>query len=214
MRLPPKWIRRVIIDPLFVVVIGRLILVLPLWLLVVTFLSRYVPGKWRPLRVAWFIFLYLLIEVVSLIALFFTWVASGFGWKLRSEGFMGAHYALLGWMLRRVVGSALKTFKINMEGEGDRPQALGASPLGRTRPILVLSRHAGPGDSILLMIGLYNTYHREPRIVMKEFLQWDPAMDVLLNRIPVAFVPAGHKGRDALLEAIGELAASMGVDHA
>ena len=214
MRLPPKWIRRVILDPLFVVGIGLLIVVLPLWLLVVTFLSRYVPGKWRPLRVAWFIFLYLLIEVVSLIALFFTWIASGFGWKLRSESFTGAHYAILGWMLRRVVGTALKTFKIKLAGEGGRPQALGAGPLGRTRPILVLSRHAGPGDSILLMNGLYNTYHRKPRIVMKEFLQWDPAIDVMLNRLPVAFVPVGRKGGDALIEAIGDLAATMGVDNA
>lgn len=214
MKLPPKWIRRLIIDPLFLVGIGLLVLTMPIWLIVVAFVSRYVPGKWRPLRVAWFILLYLLIEVVSLVVLFVLWVASGFGWKMRSDGFVRTHYSLFGWMLRRVVGSAFKTFKINMVGEGERPHALGAGPLGRTRPILVFSRHAGPGDSILLMNGLYNTYNREPRIVMKEFLQWDPAVDVLLNRIPVAFVPAGRKGGDALLEAIGGLAATMDADDA
>ena len=117
-------------------------------------------------------------------------------------------------MLRRVVGSALKTFKINMVGEGERPQSMGAGPLGRTRSILVCSRHAGPGDSILLMHGLYNTYRRQPRIVMKEFLQWDPAVDVILNRLPVAFVPAGRKGGQALLDNIGDLAATMDTDDA
>jgi 1-acyl-sn-glycerol-3-phosphate acyltransferase len=203
-----------ILDPLLLVVLAIVVVALPLWLVVAAFVSRYVPGKWRPLRIAWFIFLYLLIEVVSLIAMFFMWIGSGFGWKLRSDAFRDAHYALFGWMLRRVVNSALKTFKINLVAEGERPQAMGASPLGRTRSVLVCCRHAGPGDSILLMNGLYNTYHRHPRIVMKEFLQWDPAVDVMLNRLPVAFVPVGRKGGDALLEAIGDLAASMDADDA
>ena len=123
---------------------------------------------------------------------------------------------LLGWMLRRVVGSALKTFKIRLEGEGERPQALGAGPLGRTQADpRVCSRHAGPGDSILLMNGLYNTYHREPRIVMKEFLQWDPAIDVMLNRLACRLRPGRvAKVETALLEAIGDLAATMDVDDA
>src|SRR5690606_27096210 len=79
------------------------------------------------------------------------------------------------------------------------------------RPILVLSRHAGPGDSFLLMDGIANRFKRRPRIVLKEFLQWDPAIDILLNRLPVAFVPIGQKG-DNLLDTIAAMTAGMGGD--
>jgi 1-acyl-sn-glycerol-3-phosphate acyltransferase len=77
-----------------------------------------------------------------------------------------------------------------------------------------MSRHAGPGDSFLLINGLVNGFQRDPRIVLKEFLQWDPAVDVILNRLPTAFVPVGRKGGDALLEAIAGLARTMDRDDA
>jgi hypothetical protein len=114
-------------------------------------------------------------------------------------------------MLRRVVKSAEITFRLQVVEEGAR----GATSEGvRTRSILVFSRHAGPGDSLLLMDGLVNGYGRAPRIVLKEFLQWDPAVDVILNRLPTSFVPVGRKGGEALVESIGELARDMDLDDA
>ena len=211
MRLPPKWVRRVLIGPLLVAGVVFAVGFMPIWIIVALFVSRMVPGKWRILRIAWFLFLYLVVEAVSLISLFFMWVASGFGWKIRTEAYVNGHYRLLGWILRRVMHSALYTFKLTVVAEG--PRATRAGQQDR-RPLLVLSRHAGPGDSFLLMHGLVNNYHRQPRIVLKDFLQWDPAVDVLLNRIPTAFVPVGHKGGEALLESISELARDMDADDA
>lgn len=69
---------------------------------------------------------------------------------------------------------------------------------------------------MLLMDALANRYRRHPRIVMKEFLQWDPAIDVMLNRLPSAFVPSGRGrgGRDAVINAIADIAGSMDTDDA
>lgn len=211
MRPPPKWIRRVLIDPVYVLGIAIVALALPLVLIVVAFLSRYVPGKWRPLRIIWFLFLYLVVDVAAVVGLFLLWIASGFGWKIRSPGFQKAHYRVFGWMLRRVVASAKFTFKVRTVPEGDVPKTIGEE---RTRPILVLSRHAGPGDSLLVMDGLYNRFRRQPRIVLKEFLQWDPAIDIMLNRLPSAFVPATGKAGDPVIEAIEEMTASMDANDA
>ena len=59
-------------------------------------------------------------------------------------------------------------------------------------PLIVASRHAGPGDSFILIHVLLNRVHRMPRIVLAQKLQWDPAIDVLLSRIPSRFIaPAG-----------------------
>ena len=211
MSLPPKWMRRLLIDPAIVLLVAVAVASLPVWIIVAAFVSRYVPGNWRILRLAWFLFLYLVVEAVGLALMFLGWVGSGFGWKLRSPFFVEAHYRLLGLMLRTVVRSAEVTFKLRVVQDEQRPST---SVEGRTRSILVFSRHAGPGDSFLLMNGLVNGYRRDPRIVLKDFLQWDPAVDVILNRLPTAFVPAGRKGVDALVAAIGDLARTMDRDDA
>ena len=75
-------------------------------------------------------------------------------------------------------------------------------------PRIVASRHAGPGDSFILVHLLINRFGRAPRIVLREALQWDPTVDVLLNRLPNRFIPptrwtAGGPGRRP---AEGELA--------
>ena len=211
MRLPPKWLRRLLIDPAIVIGVGLALVSLPVWILISLLVSRFVPGNWRILRVAWFLFLYLGVEALALLGEFLLWIGSGFGWKIRSPFFQTAHYWLFGWMLRVVVRSAKVTFRLTILLEGPRAAAVGDPGRG---PVVLLCRHAGPGDSMLLMDALVNRYRRHPRVVLKDFLQWDPAVDVMLNRLPAAFVPGGRKGGEALIEAIEELAASMGRDDA
>lgn len=83
MRLPHRWVRRLLIDPAVVIGFVLAVVALPLWVIVALVVSRLVPGNWRILRVAWFLFLYLAVEVAALIALFTLWLASGLGWKIR-----------------------------------------------------------------------------------------------------------------------------------
>ncbi len=200
---PPKVVRRLVLAPAVVLGVLAAVVTLPLVAVGAAFLSRYVPGKWRILRIVWFLFLYLLVEAAGLTMMFSLWVLSGFGLRLKAPLFVDAHYKLFAWMLRRIVASAKFTFRLTISREGERATTGGA------RPIIILSRHAGPGDSMMLMDRLANTYHRRPRIVMKEFLQWDPAVDVMLNRLPSAFVPADSAGRAAVVDVIGEMAGSM-----
>src|SRR5690606_27078261 len=42
------------------------------------------------------------------------------------------------------------------------------------RPLIVLSRHAGPGDALILVHHLLTDHRRRPRVVMKAALQLDP----------------------------------------
>lgn len=207
---PYRWVRRLLIAPAVVLGYAAAALAMPLVVPLAAFLSRYVPGKWRILRVVWFLSFYWTIEALSLVAMFVFWVGSGFGYAIHRPYWQELHHHLLSWMLRRLVRSAKLTFKIQLvyEGEPARP-----SPGGHTRPVLVLGRHAGPGDSLLLMDGIANRAHRHPRIVLKEFLQWDPAIDVMLNRIPSVFVPASG-GSEELLAAIRDMAATMNADDA
>jgi 1-acyl-sn-glycerol-3-phosphate acyltransferase len=122
--------------------------------------------------------------------MFALWLASGFGWKKRSPPFQRAHYALTGWCLRLLYLQAWWTLRLKINVVGPDPDT--AAP---GLPELVLCRHAGPGDSFILIHALVNWYKRQPRVVLKDTLQWDPAVDVLLNRLPNQFLAPGHRRR-------------------
>ena len=65
------------------------------------------------------------------------------------------------------------------------------------KPLLVCCRHAGPGDSFTLIHALMHWYGREPRVVLKDTLAWDPLIGVLLARIPARFItPDPGQGED------------------
>lgn len=241
--LPPTWLRRLVLAPLVIVAAILMFDLTPLWLLVALALTALVPGRFRLVRVLWLVTVYLLWDAMLVIAMFGLWIGSGFGYALRRPAFVTAHYRLGGWGLRLlfvVFGSVLR-LTITTSGsddEDDAPlpdDALGAS--GRVRaavatreafdalfapgtPLIVASRHGGPGDSFILIHTLLNEVARRPRIVLKYTLQWDPAIDILLHRIPSRFiVPSGfgHTPRGGGMrveEALARLATDLGPDDA
>jgi 1-acyl-sn-glycerol-3-phosphate acyltransferase len=178
----PIWVRRVTVAPAVVVLTGVVLLSAPLILLVGLALTPIIPGRWRPLRFLWFALLYLVIDAGALVVMFGLWVLTGFGWKTRGPWSQRMHYRLLAFILRVLEQEARRVLNVRIESSGATPDDF------RGRPLLVLSRHAGAGDSFLLVDLLINWYDREPRVVLKAALQWDPAIDVLLNRLPSVFV--------------------------
>ena len=209
--LPARWVRR----PLALVVVLGLAFaatLLPLLLLVAAVLSLVVPGRWRPLRMLVFALVYLLLEVVGLVAALGLWVASGFGWKLRSPLFQRAHYAVLHGLLAELMATARVVFHLRIDTDGVSWSPLDDGVPGSTNAMVVLSRHAGPGDSLLLVRTLMDRDHlRRPRIVLKDVLQWDPLLDVYLNRLPSAFIGGGGS---RMTDRVSQLAQGLGDEDA
>jgi 1-acyl-sn-glycerol-3-phosphate acyltransferase len=82
------------------------------------------------------------------------------------------------------------------------------------RPVIVLSRHAGPGDSFLLVHQLLSEYGRRPRVVMKAAIQLDPGIDVVGNRLPNVFVQHRKAGEGLFSSQVSRLAADLGNEDA
>ncbi|HEX4788074.1 MAG TPA: 1-acyl-sn-glycerol-3-phosphate acyltransferase [Actinospica sp.] len=113
-----------------------------------------------------------------------------------------AHQELLRSLLDRLVLSARRNFELTV-----LPPEQGLElPEG---PLLVFSRHAGPGDSFLLVYALIAA-GRRPRVVLTERLMLDPLIDVLLHRTPNCFVGRTPKRRAAATARIGELTGGLG----
>ncbi|GAB3989291.1 hypothetical protein GCM10029978_114010 [Actinoallomurus acanthiterrae] len=193
--LPPRFVRRLVLPPLLFAVAIAAVAVSPLLLFIGVVASR---GRRRFLRIAVISIYWLALECVVLTACLFLWVIRGSFETVRTR-----HYALCGWFLTRVYGVAVR--ELGLVVEIQEPLEAAAE-----RPVIVLSRHGGPGDSFLIVHYLLNVYARRPRIVMKAALQLDPSVDVLLNRLPNAFVPSGPAPRERIVEEIGRLATGIG----
>lgn len=207
--LPPRWVRRVVIAPAIGLAIWVALLSAPLWLLGAAAVSPLLPGRWRPLRFLWFVAVYMAMEFACLIALLGLWLATGFGVAIEAPWSQRAHYALIKWFLRVLEWEARRVLNVRIVVEGPPPSDY------RGRPLVVMARHAGPGDSFLVVHSLMNWYVREPRIVLKDTLQWDPVIDILLNRLPNRFIaPNPGRAGSGVERHIAELATKLDLDDA
>lgn len=193
--------RRVVLAPLIVGLAVLCLVTLPVWLIAAVVLSPLLPGRWRVLRILSIALMYLLAEALMLIAFFVLWVVSGFGWKLHTPWFERAHYQLAEWVLVVFFREARRVLHLQIESRGDEPTP--------GKPLLVCCRHAGPGDSFTLMYALLHWYEREPRVVLKHTLVWDPMIDVLMSRIPARFVNPNPDGGSDIEERIADLASDL-----
>jgi hypothetical protein len=188
--LPPTPIRRLLLVPLVVVIAGALAALTPaVALLTAAFnLIRRTARPGRPrrsrlLRVAWLGLVWSAGETAALTVTFCLWIVSGFGGRLDAEPYQARNYAVMKWFLDLIYRAARRACGLSVTVAGPAK----AGPAG-DRPLIVLSRHAGPGDSLLLVHYLLSACERRPRVVMKATLQLDPSVDILANRVPNAFL--------------------------
>ena len=204
--MPPAltWaLQRLVVAPLVVALTVLLWTTLPLTLLVTGGLSPFAPGWLRPVRLLWVVVLHLTLETILLIELFGLWIASGFGFFVRRPYFERIHYDLMQTYLVVFFREARRVLRLKIQTVGPTPDAMPGEPL------LVFCRHAGVGDSFSIMYALMHWYHREPRIVLKSSLAWDPGLGVMLTRLPSRFLSTAP-GTDAAAQ-VGDLARNL--DH-
>lgn len=206
--LPPRWLRRCLLDPLWMpaaVVLSCAFAVLGALSWTVGRLVgpvRPVPGRlWR---LAWLAALYLALDALMVLGCFRLWLARPIR-RPRGEDWLAAHVALLRWCLGRLwtASHQLVGFTVLL------PEPLPPSRPDSAVPFLVLARHAGPGDSFALVHLIATQLDRCPRVVLKAALQWDPGLDVLLNRLQCYFVPSRSGAGEDRIEPLTELAAGL-----
>src|ERR1700745_973044 len=209
--LPPRVIRRLVLAPLVIVIAFGFIVLSPflaLLALVAGLLARSRGGGMRRLRVRRFALVWLVTEAAALIVLAGLWVVSGFGGRLRTEPYQSRHYAVMRRLLDTLYEGAERTYGLRVEV--DEPDLTGEELAARlTRPVIVLSRHAGPGDSLLLVHQLLSAYHRRPRVVMKAAMQFDPSVDIVGNRLPNVWIKSRQAGEHIFTEQIARLARGL-----
>jgi len=208
--LPPRLVRRIVLAPLVVVLAVALAVLFPLLGLALAAIGLARSGRLRAFRLLCFAVIWLLAETAALFMLLGLWIASGFGGRrLRSEPYQRRHYVVMRWFLDLLYRGAERTFGLRVS-VSEPPLDSREQEARLARPVIVLSRHAGPGDSLLLVHQLLSVYGRRPRVVMKATIQLDPGIDVVGNRLPNVFVSHRQAGEGRFTSLVTRLAADLG----
>ncbi|MET9079955.1 1-acyl-sn-glycerol-3-phosphate acyltransferase [Streptomyces sp. NPDC004232] len=160
-------------------------------------------GPWKPVRITSFAFFYLLVDLAGLMAAAILWVRQLPDKQNREERRAADAFAVLERLLRLLRRAAERVFRLQVEVRPPPPGETGHAVV----PVLVFVRHAGVGDSFLLLQILLSQAGLRPHTVLKRSLRADPALDVLIGRVPHCFLPP-LDGRAE--DAIGDLAARLG----
>lgn len=200
---PPRLARRLVCDPVVVVLCVAVAAVSPLAALVVApwaLLRR----SWAPVALVRFVAAFATREVLGVLTLTMLWVASGFGLLLRRVWMQNAHYRVMQWWIDGLFSVANRALGLHLRVvRPDLPPT----------PLIVLARHAGMGDSLLLVRTLLHA-RRRPRLVIQQALQWDPCVDIVGHRVPTVFVPVRRARRHKSIGAIAALTQHLRPDDA
>lgn len=201
-RVPPRWVRRIVLAPLVLVMCSALVAISPVLIVASAIADLFVRGNWRTMRMVAFGTFYVFLEAAALVALFVLWIRFGFGTRVKTGRSKDVHFRLMTFYLKVMYRAVTKLFGLRVNVEERQPPQPG--------PIVVFSRHAGPGNSLLLIGTMMVAYARKPRIVMLAKLQWDPLFDVMFNRLPNRFISHEKGKSEQYVAAIGDLARNLG----
>ena len=133
------------------------------------------------------------------------WLGTGGGLLICTPRSQALHWGLLGWFVRGLAAAGRRTLDIDVVPD----LSIEAAPaLASDRPLIVLSRHAGPGDTIFIVDELMSRFHRRPSVVFKESLTLDPCIDLLGRRLPHAVLD--RSDRDESEEIIARVTTDLG----
>jgi 1-acyl-sn-glycerol-3-phosphate acyltransferase len=178
-------VRRGLLAPVVVALDVLLLLVSPLVLLVAAVLSPVFGGA-RPLRAALIALAFAARHLQAVLAVFGLWVRSGFGARMGTAAMQAAHYEALRRFVAGVYRAIVRLARVRVTTV-ESEDAYAALACG-TRPVVLLGRHAGEGDTLLVIYELLCRHGRRPRVVLHEALRLDPLIDVLGSRLPNRFV--------------------------
>ncbi|WP_225848904.1 1-acyl-sn-glycerol-3-phosphate acyltransferase [Streptomyces sp. HPF1205] len=154
----------------------------------------------RPVRIACFLLVYVTVEIAGLAAAAAQYLRDPFGGPRARQRRAERAYGLLASLLGVLRRAAERLFGL----ETEVTPALPAADRRPDVPLVVLVRHAGLGDSFLLLQLLLTEAGLLPHTVLKGALRVDPCLDVLLSRVPHCFLPPARgtaKGAVAALAA-------------
>lgn len=204
-RVPPPAVRALVITPITFIGALAVTILSPVLHLVLAIIDLLDRRSWRFTRIVGLGIAFCVVETFGLLMAFVLWIASGFGLWMRSEPIQSLHHWVFGAWLEMIT-AAIRTF-IGFDFEFPHQNL----PDG---PVLVFSRHAGPGDALLVAHSLIRVHKRRVRMLGTTKLLWDPFFNHVVRRLPFHFCEQNPPDPQRELEEVSQSAATIEADGA
>jgi 1-acyl-sn-glycerol-3-phosphate acyltransferase len=206
--MPPAGTRRPITVTAWLVMSIACLAASPV-LIALAALASAVTGRPQVLIFARLGVAYFALELAGLIACGALWLGSIGGLFMGTQPFQRLHYRLLRWFVHEFARRWLAFLDIHAPEE-EATEAIRA--LETDKPLLFFSRHAGPGDTILLIDRLLTRFDRLPSVVFKQSVAIDPCVDLIGHRLPHAVLDTSDKEQcEARIEKVAAELGDRGV---
>lgn len=196
------WRRRAVTLPLLVAATVLWLAALPLTLAVAAVSDVFRRVPWAAVRCSAYLAVYLVCEVVGVVAAAALWVASGPWTGTPRDRFLARNVALQSWWANALYRAAEVIFRLRTIVEHDDVIVPG--------PIIMLVRHVSQADTLLPVVYVTRRHGLALRFVLKRELLWDPCLDVVGLRLPNAFVRRGSEESAREIAAVGRLMEGLG----
>jgi hypothetical protein len=187
--MPPRRLRRPLTVTAWSAVAVTCVVLSPA-LLLLAWLASTLSGRPQPMVFARLIVAYLTQTVLVLAACGLLWVVSAGGRLIDTPRFQLAHWRLLRWFAGRLATAVRSALQID-EQPDDSNEA--EAVLRSDGPVLVFSRHAGPGDTFLILDRLMSQFDRRTSVVLKDTWALEPSVDLLAHRLPHAMLDTSDR---------------------
>jgi 1-acyl-sn-glycerol-3-phosphate acyltransferase len=202
--MPPTFIRRPVTVTLWLIVSAACVLASPL-LLGIGMAASALTRRPQPTVLARLTVTYFAHELGALVGCGVLWLAAGAGRRIDAPRSQQQHWRLVRWFFGGLAATGRSVLEIDVRPD---PSPEAARALESDQPLLVFSRHAGPGDTIFIVDELLSRFDRRPSVVFKESLAFDPSVDLLAHRLPQAMLDTSD--REECEARIAELTAELG----
>lgn len=200
--LVPRLLRRAVTLPLYAILLAGVVVSFPVLLLLALALDAVRGQRLATTRCLAFLALYLACEGAGMLAALGLWLAAPFLGGLGSERSQDLHYRLQGWWARSLYHGTERIYGLSCEVEEEGEPGRG--------PILLFSRHASVGDTVIPAVFLARRHGLRLRYVLKRELLWDPCLDLVGNRLPNYFVRRGSGDTAREAEGVARLLDGIG----
>lgn len=157
---------------------------------------------WATVRALALLAIYLLCEAAGIVAAGALWLAFKSAPGFSRQRYLQANFRLQCWWAAALFRAIEVVFGIETEVTGNERIEPG--------PILVFSRHASTGDTLLPAVFVSGHHGIVLRWVLKKELLWDPCLDIVGNRLRNYFVDRRSTDSTVEIEAVANLASDLG----
>jgi len=188
-----RWSRRALTYTMVAVGFVTMIVTAPVWLPMTLIIDAFRRVHLSTTRAVCFIFLYLTAQVWGLLGMCGIWLLYSRNHALYMQKMFAIEFTWGWWLGSR--GIRLFGMKVHIEDEYE---------FGK-RPAILLCRHASITDTFIPLMFVCHRFWLPLKYVMKRELEWDPCLDLAVNRMPHIFVVRGSNDATKEIEAIGAM---------